>query len=86
MRFLVRRRAGLKVADVIAGAECVPRPGQQDGADRSIPIRVLERIHHGGIHRPGQGVFLLRPVELDFQHRPGLAHEDVAHSIFLPIF
>ena len=82
MRRLIRRGSGLKVLDVIAGGERIAHTAQQHDAHRGVLIGPMKCVHDGGIHRPGQGVLLLRPVEQDFQHRTGLRDENVAHWIF----
>ncbi len=62
----------LEILDIVAGGEGIAGAAQQHDADRRILVRVTERLHHGGIHRRGQRVLFLRPVEQHLQHRAGL--------------
>jgi len=81
VRGLVRRRARLKILDIVAGGEGVAGAAEQDHPDCRIFVGAMEGIGNRGVHRLGEGVFLLRPVEQDFQDGAGLGDENVAHDV-----
>ena len=59
-----RRRVGLfALGEVLPGTERSSRPGQDHGAHRAIGRQRLERLAQRDLHRDGQRVEGLRPVQ-----------------------
>jgi hypothetical protein len=68
---------GREILDVVAGGEEITRRREQHDPHAVIALRLRDRIGHRAIHRVGDRVLLLRPVEADFDHRAVARHENV---------
>jgi len=72
---------GEEIADVVAGGEHSARPFDEHGGDAFVRLRFVKPRDHRLVHRAGQRVFLVRPVQRDRQDAVALGDEDlVAHD------
>ena len=57
-----------EIGHVVAGGKAPLTAQKDDGANTFIGTGLLQGLDHGAIHRIGDGVLLVRPIEADDLH------------------